>query len=100
MSVFKLSRPTILNCDHFIIILFDVKCAWSYKIHNTIQTKTIDQDHVENQDCRDVLYQTVGKILTVQTYFLNCQDRESRLRPCRDKSRLPRPTFLFFVVLM
>ena len=44
-----------------------------------------DRDR-ENLDCRDVIFQTVEKISTVEMSFSKCRDRDSRSRS-RQKSR-------------
>jgi hypothetical protein len=51
-------------------------------------------------DCWDLDFETVKNFLSVEIYFLNYQDLESRSRPCQDKSRPPcLVSFYFFVGL-
>ena len=110
MSFFKMSRKSRLSRCRFSNCRENLDCR--DVLFQTVEIETLDWDldknreisiirvvetvetwflnSRENLDCRDVVFQTVEKISTVETDFFLCRDRESRSRPCRDKSRPPR----------
>ncbi len=101
------SRLTFLKCQDFLD-------CWDW-LSASVEIESLNRDKNKNRDksrlysieiveiCRDVIFQTVEKISTVEMSFFKlsrkswlsrpalcqCRDRESRSRPCRDKSRPP-----------
>ncbi len=87
------SRLTFLKCRDFL------DCR--DRLSASVEIESLDRDKNKNQDkqrlysieivkiCRDVIFQTVEKISTVEMSFFKLS-RKSRLsRPCGDKSRPP-----------
>ncbi len=87
------SRLTFLKCRDFL------DCR--DRLSASVEIESLDRDKNKNRDksrlysieiveiCRDVIFQTVEKISTVEMSFFKLSRKSQLSRPCRDKSRPP-----------